>query len=178
MRTVYEPLTLSKSHRRHEVLDAQEVFAGGRGSGDSEVDRERIHTRPRRLVRRSCVCDLEEIPLPVIIHQTLCSIRQLREKHLPRPFVEDVSLDITFVVRPRHHESNLASSYDCGCLYSVGIVDGEGAAAACDVCVFGPVDGKGLEPEVVVGTGVAGDVADVLELLRDGVIYYEAVEYI
>jgi len=57
-------------------------------------------------------------------------------------------------------------------------VNGEGAAAACDVWVFGPVDGKGLEPEVIVGTGVTGDVANVLELSRDGVVYYEAVEYI
>jgi len=57
-------------------------------------------------------------------------------------------------------------------------VYGEGAAAACDVCVFGSVDGECLEPEVIVGTGVAGDVADVLELSRDGVVHYEAVEYI
>jgi len=178
MRTVHKPLTLSKSHRRHEVLDAQKVLARGRGSGNREVDRQRIHSRPRRLVRRPCVCDLEEISLPVIFHQTLCSIRQLGEKHLSRPFVEDVSLDITFVVGPRHHESNIAPSNNGRCLYSIGVVDGEGATAACNVRVFGPVDGEGLEPEVIVGTGVAGDVADVLKLSRDGIVHYEAVEYI
>jgi len=178
MRTVHKPLTLSKSHRRHEVLDAQEVLARGRGSRNSEVDSECIHSRPRCLVRRPCVCDLEEIALSVVFHQTLSSVWQFGKKHLSRPFVKDVSLDITFVVGPRHHESNLASSNNSSCLYSIGVVDGEGAAAACNVRIFGPVDGKGLEPEVIVGTGVARDVADVLELSRDGVVHYEAVEYI
>jgi hypothetical protein len=178
MRTIYKPLTLSKSHRRHKVLDAQKVLARRRGSRNSEVDRQRIHSRPRCFVRRPRVCDLEEVSLPVIFHQALCSVRQFGKKHLSRPFMEDGSLNITFVVWPRHHESNLTSSNDSGCLHSIGIVNGEGAAAASDVCVFGPVDGEGFEPEVIVGSGIAGDVADVLELSRDGFVYYEAVEYI
>jgi hypothetical protein len=92
--------------------------------------------------------------------------------------MEDVSLDITFVIRPRDHESDLASSKNSGCLYTSGVVDGEGTAAACDVCVFGPENGKGFEPKVIVGSGVARDIADVLKLSRDGVVYYKAVEYI
>jgi hypothetical protein len=178
MRTIYKPLALTKGHRRHKVLNAQKVLARGRGSRNSKVDRQQIHSRPRCLARRPRVRDLEEISFSVVFHQTLCSVRQFGKKYLPRPFVEDGSLNITLVIWPRHHESDLTSSKDSGCLYSIGIVNGEGAAAASDVCVFGPVDGKGFEPEVVVGSGIARDVADVLELSRNGVVYYEAVEYI
>lgn len=57
-------------------------------------------------------------------------------------------------------------------------MDWKRSSAASKICVLRPVDGKGFEQEVIVRSGVAGDVANLLKLLRDGVAHDKAVENI
>jgi hypothetical protein len=57
-------------------------------------------------------------------------------------------------------------------------VDWKRSSAASKICVPKPVDGKGFEQEVIVRSGVAGDVASLLKLLRDSVAHDKAVENI
>lgn len=137
-----------------------------------------VHQRPFRRRDRPGISNLEEVMTSgIVVIQTLYTIRQLAEKYLPRSVVIDRLRDVvSFVERPHDLESDFrarddGSRVDGGC-----VAHGKATAAACYVDIFGSEDRECFEPELVVGTGVAGDIADVLEVLRGGAIDYEAIE--
>ena len=76
------------------------------------------------------------------------------------------------------HEPPPCFSNNGGYLHNIGIVNCKRSSAASKICVPRPVDGKGFEQEVIVRSGVAGDVANLLKLLRDGVTHDKVVENI
>jgi hypothetical protein len=178
MRTVDKPLALPVIARRQKVLNAKQILARGRGSRNGKVNFRMIHSTPGMFVFRPRIRDLEEISATVIVHQTVYTLRQSTQENLSRPFVEDVALHIALIPRATDHETDFAASRNHSRFNGIGVVHGERTTATSYICIFGTEDGESFEPEVIVGSGIARDVADVLKFFGDCVVDDEAIEYI
>ena len=90
--------------------------------------------------------------------------------------MKDGGLRVAWIVGPGYHETDVVASVYSRCLDGVCVMNGKGSPATRDIVVFRTENREGFQPEIMPGASITRDIADVLELLGDGVVDDETVE--